>query len=237
MASSNEKVRLAQTFDLSTRRELVVCTCITALAFSPDGQLLALGADNGTVHLWNPVTGEAVRDLEGPSSALRSLAFSPDGRYLAAVGDESKVAVWRLADDSLQHLEGAKSWLTTLAFTPDGRRLVAGGVDWLGAWAVVEGEPTGDGRPTTWPVGNTLVHGLAISPDGRLLVSGGDDSTVKLWRMSDSGLVHTLRGPSGSVTAVAFSPDGGYVAGGSLDHTIYLWRVSDGQPIANSSAR
>ncbi|MDP8239228.1 MAG: caspase family protein [Candidatus Hatepunaea meridiana] len=80
------------------------------------------------------------------------------------------------------------------------------------------------------------INSVAFSPDGGTLASGGwdygDESTIKLWRVSDGTLVRTLTGLSGYVESVAFSPDGGTLACGCRDDvdkgTIKLWRVSDG---------
>jgi len=72
------------------------------------------------------------------------------------------------------------------------------------------------------------VRSVAFSPDGQTLATASEDSTVKLWRVSDGALVRTLSGHEGYVNSVAFSPDGQMVASASHDKTIRLWRVSDG---------
>lgn len=69
---------------------------------------------------------------------------------------------------------------------------------------------------------------VAFSPDGLILASGSEDSTVRLWRMTDGALLHTLVGHERDVNCLAFSPDGETLASGSRDSTVRLWRVSDG---------
>ncbi|WP_295389927.1 hypothetical protein [uncultured Thiodictyon sp.] len=67
---------------------------VRALAFSPDGRVLASAAGN-TVYLWDPTTGAAVRTLTGHGNWVTAVAFSPDGRLLASVSRHGTV---RLTD-------------------------------------------------------------------------------------------------------------------------------------------
>ena len=72
------------------------------------------------------------------------------------------------------------------------------------------------------------VNSVAFSPNGTLLAIGSDDTTIKLWRVSDGAFVRTLAGHTSSVNSIAFSPDGTLLVSGSSDRTVRLWRVSDG---------
>jgi WD40 repeat protein len=68
-----------------------------AVAFSPDGQTLAAGRQDGGIRLWRADTGAVLGDVPGHERAVLSLAFSPDGKTLASGSDDSTVLLWDVA--------------------------------------------------------------------------------------------------------------------------------------------
>jgi WD40 repeat protein len=74
---------------------------VYALAFSPNGKLLAIGCGDGTVRLWNPATrrpvGAPIQTGSGPADALNVVAFSPDGKLLAGGSGNGSVLLWQVS--------------------------------------------------------------------------------------------------------------------------------------------
>ncbi len=96
----------------------------TAMAFSPDGRLLAV-AFNGTVQLWDVRTLELVRSITGFERVLSCIAFSPDGRRLAGGTPDGHVWVWEAATGrQTQLIEVGGRLVRSVAFSPNGKQLV-----------------------------------------------------------------------------------------------------------------
>jgi WD40 repeat protein len=110
----------------------------------------------------------------------------------------------------------------SIAFSPDGQLLVAGMYN-----GEVEVRSVADGRRLSALNGHgQTAYKLAFSPDGQVLATGGSyDNTVRMWRVSDWSLLHTL--VAGNTDRLVFSPDGATLETRDLD-TVKHWRVSDG---------
>ncbi len=194
----------------------------SSVAFSPRGQLLASGGDDGVVRLWELSTGRERQHLQGHTDSVRSIAFSPDGNTLASAGDDGVIALWEVGTGrELKRLEASTSAVRTVTFSPDGKLLASGGED-----GTVRLWESGSWHPQRPLEGHTAaVHAVAFSPDGKLLASSGDGGRVRLWDVRARRELPALAGPghTGSVRAVAFSPDGSTLASGGDDKTIHLW--------------
>lgn len=97
---------------------------LSALAFSPDGRLLAAGF-NGLVQVWDVPHRELIRAISGFERVVTCLAISPDGRLLAAGTRDGQVWMWTLPEGRIvQRLEPGGRGVRSVAFAPDSRRLV-----------------------------------------------------------------------------------------------------------------
>jgi len=67
-----------------------------AVAFSPDGSLLAVAVDDGSIQLWNAADGRSLGAITGHSGAVNAVSFSPDGSLLASSSTDYSVKVWKL---------------------------------------------------------------------------------------------------------------------------------------------
>src|SRR5262249_23235127 len=98
---------------------------VRAVAFSPDGELIASGGGDraeykGEVRLWEGSTGKLLRGLDGHRSAVTAVAFSPDGRRLATLGGdwENVVRFWEPATGKkLGEVVGPQGWASFPAFS------------------------------------------------------------------------------------------------------------------------
>jgi len=196
-----------------------------AVAFSPDGTLLAVSQDK-TITVWNIRDGKELRTLEGDGP----VAFSPDGTLLVSgSGDEKTITLWRVADGHVINTLEQIDPVYSVAFSPDGTLLVSGsGTDIYGEitlWDVADGK-----QIRTLKGHSTSVDNITFSSDGTRLASGSLE-TIILWNVADGRVISTLRGHTKRINNITFSPDGNLLASGSGDESVKLWNVADGQEL------
>ncbi|KAI9674644.1 MAG: hypothetical protein M1822_009048 [Bathelium mastoideum] len=199
---------------------------VMAVAFSPDGQLVASGSYDRTIRLWNTTTGEEMQKLEGHEDWVTAVAFSPDGQLMASGSYDRTIRLWNTTTgEEMQKLEGHEDSVKAVVFSPDGQLVASGSHDrTIRLWNTTTGEEMQklEGH-------EDRVRAVAFSPDGQLVASGSHDRTIRLWNTTTGEEIQKLKGHEGSVTAVAFSPDGQLVASGSHDRTIRLWNTTTGE--------
>ena len=200
---------------------------VIAVAFSPDGRLLATTSTDQTVRLWDAASHQPLGDpLTGHTGRTTDVVFSPDGKLLATTSDDQTVRLWDAASRQPlgDPLTGHTGRTTDVVFSPDGRLLASASADeTVRLWDVASHQPLGP--PLT---GHTdEVIGVAFSPDGRLLATTSADRTVRLWDVaSHQPLGDPLTGHTDTVRDVAFSPNGRLLATTSNDRTVRLWGVA-----------
>ncbi|WP_293208259.1 NACHT domain-containing protein [Microcoleus sp. PH2017_01_SCD_O_A] len=191
---------------------------IFAVAFSPDGKLLATGGTDGVVRCWDVASGKELLTCKGHSNWVSSVAFSPDNKTLASGSSDKTIKLWeRHSGECLKTFQGHSDLVRSVAFSPDGKTLATGSDDRsVKLWNCHSGECL-----QTWQGHSNWVRSVAFSPDGKTLASGSNDRTVKLW-------LQTWQGHSNCVLSVAFSPDGKTLASGGSDSTVKLWDCRSG---------
>ncbi|MGH2522373.1 MAG: WD40 repeat domain-containing protein, partial [Anaerolineales bacterium] len=206
---------------------------IYTVAFSPDGQLLAWGSDDGSVALWDMST-QRQRLLGGHTGRTYTVAFSPDGKILASGGQDGVIILWEVAtgQDITSFRRTSNAWALSLTFNPDGLEMVIGHTgSTLSMWNIADsGNPAfvrslaRGHRDDVWSV--------AWSPDGAQLASGSADGTVRVWDPeTGDALLTPEKLHTDIVWSVAWSPDGKWLASGSRDSTIVLWSAATGEPL------
>jgi WD40 repeat protein len=211
---------------------LLAASGARALAWSPDGERLAIASAEG-VATWRRANGEwqqerppgslAPADADEDPPAVVEVAFAPDGRHLASGDASGLVRIWNVVDGDPRLLIDHGAGIAGLAFAPDGQRLATAGED-----GVVRIWDVPDGRAGLDVEHGGQITGLAFSADGRRFASAGRDRTVRVWDAETGVAVLELEHPC-AVWDVAFSPDGRRLATAARDRSVRLWDDAGGE--------
>jgi WD40 repeat protein len=206
---------------------------VTRVRYSPDGRSLATAGHDGTVKIWDALTGRERATLRGHTDRVYWVGFSPDGRKLASASFDRILKVWDWTAGRLEEtLRRDPGYVIRLFFLPGGRRLAV--VGFRDSKRVVTWDPaTGqEGAPIEIRGDDNLT--VDLSPDGKTLALGWQPP-LDLYDPATGQVRSTFHGHTAPITLAVFTPDGRTLATASQDSTVRLSEAATGQLLWQST--
>ncbi|KAH9545465.1 hypothetical protein CY35_12G049400 [Sphagnum magellanicum] len=199
---------------------------VNCVAFSPDSQYLASGADDNKLKLWSAASGSCYVTFAEHTSAITAVLFLPTNHVVVSASLDGTVRAYDLV-----RYRNFRTFTTptpvqfvSLAADQSGEVICAGTLDsfQIFVWSVKTGRLLDMLSGHEGPV-----HGLSFSPVHEILASSSWDKTVRLWDVFEGkGNVETLT-HTHDVLTLAYHPDGKQLACSTLDGQIHLWNPID----------
>jgi WD40 repeat protein len=220
--------------DSDTRKELPgLSGTHAALAFSPDGKLLATEGGPGTeigalpagdypATVWDVEKGTKKFQLGGHTDYIASVSFSPDGNAIVTSSGDNTARLWTSDGQLVKELRGHTRPLALAIFSPDGKFVVTASADnTVRVWDSLDGKLITEFRGHS-----QAVNEVAFSADGQFIITADDDQTARLWPFhpgegSTSSTIESWE-HSAAVTSIACSPNGSEVAATTRDGKLWL---------------
>jgi WD40 repeat protein/DNA-binding SARP family transcriptional activator len=193
------------------------------VAFSPDGDTLAVGRSDGVQALYDVRTGRETGELQARGST-DDLDFSPDGKLLASASLTGITTIWNVGRQrSVAELAGPGTVAAfAVRFSPDGKLVAVG--DSSGKvvlWDARRGRRAGE---------RLIGHGddvesIDFDPRGRMLVTASGDGKLRLWDVPTRKLIGAALPGSNTGGLVHFFPNGKRVLAAFTSGTGIVWNV------------
>ncbi|WP_017297446.1 WD40 repeat domain-containing protein [Nodosilinea nodulosa] len=205
---------------------------VRSLAFSPQGDLLAVGTETGQIWLW-PVGATYQTDiLNDHQAAVGALAFSPDGGQLASGDDSGRLCLWEVASGFCQgRLESHYGAIHSLAYSAAGDRLVSGGDDQRAClWQTRDRTLLKDFQARS--TANLRTAGFLADPNAPAcpaipFAAGYDDHCLTIWNLETGLPCWILPAEVQALPALAISPDGRYLVCSRQNFSVSVWDIPD----------
>lgn len=195
---------------------------VSSVAFSPDNKLLVSGSHDGTLILWDVLTGRQLRSIEGhrhddDHGSVTSVVFSADGKMLLSASSDKTMRLWDANTGAELRIFQSDGYPEAAVFSPDGKMVASANCAGTTLWDTLTGRLLRTFRKSI----NCITH-VAFSPDGGTLLNDGGIIQVR-----DLAKGRVVKSFGSDVNGFALSLDGNRIL--LAGETPELWDVLRGR--------
>lgn len=198
---------------------------VVAIAFSPDGKLIATAGgpptEEGEVRIYEIASGKLLHDLKGAhSDTAFGVSFSNDGKMLASCGADKFVKVYDVATGKfIKSFEGHTHHVLDVGWRADGKFLASAGADnAIKVWDFEKGEQA----RTVNGHSKQVTRLIFVSTNPQFATCSGD-KTLRLWNADNGSNVRTFPTTDEFLYALAATQDSTMFAAGGESGNIYIF--------------
>eukprot|EP00940_MAST-03C_sp_MAST-3C-sp2_P002262 g2262.t1 len=172
----------------------------------------------------------------GHRGGVWSLCTFAKGKRLLTGSYDRTLRIWdTFGGQCIRTLDGGhKDGVTAVAVTPDDRILISA---CQGGHVVLWDAATGNLTYTFRHAHLAPVWTVRVTRDGKYLLTGAGDTTAKIWCLKERRSLYTLRGHTGSVTAITTTLDSRLCVTASNDASAIVWNVRTGKRVSTYARR
>ncbi|KAL2919776.1 U3 snoRNP protein [Polyrhizophydium stewartii] len=197
---------------------------MNCIAYSPDGQFIATGGDDGKVKLWNTQTGFCFVTFAEHSGSIVAVEFARRGQVVFSASIDGTVRAFDLVRyrNFRTFTSPTPVQFSALAVEPSGELVCAGSMDSfeIYVWSVQTGRLL-----DILPGHEGPISGLCFSPLDGVLASSSWDKTVRVWNIFARDKQSEMLDHQSEVLALAYTPDGRHIAASTLNGQICIWNM------------
>lgn len=209
---------------------------MNALAYSPDGQRIITGADDGKIKVWDTQSSFCIVTFTEHSSAVTACEFAKRGNVLFTSSLDGSIRAWDLIRYRNFRTFTAPRRLSfsSVAVDPSGEVVCAASLDSFNIfiWSVQTGQLLDELAGHEGPVSS-----LAFAPSGGTVVSGSWDRTARIWNVFGRSQASEPLQLQADILDIAIRPDSKQIAVSTLDGQLTFWSLIEGSQENNIDGR
>lgn len=239
MTGSNDNT--ARVWDVESGDELYVLDAhegrVVAVDFHPTEPVGLTFAIDTPPMTWDLNTGDMIEEfpqhqtLGEPNLNVGAAVFSPDGQYVLSSYGIGDIRLWNYESGALirSFQGGHTSFVNSVSFDSTGENFVSSAWRENGFffWTTNQREYI-----FRFDAHSNVVNSVALSPDAKFALTGSQDSTARLWQLTNGAVIQKFVGSEDDIFSVATHPDGEVLASAGYDDVVRIWDIQTGENTA-----